>query len=75
MTTSTVAPPPASALLKVENLRKNYLGARRWLVKPRPPIQAVAGVSFSVARGETLALVGESGCGKTTTAKSVLRLV
>ena len=75
MTTSTVAPPPASTLLKVENLRKNYLGARRWLVKPRPPIQAVAGVSFSVARGETLALVGESGCGKTTTAKSVLRLV
>jgi oligopeptide/dipeptide ABC transporter ATP-binding protein len=36
-------------------------------------IQAVDGVSFSVARGETLSLVGESGCGKTTTAKSVLR--
>jgi peptide/nickel transport system ATP-binding protein len=38
-------------------------------------VQAVDGVSFTLARAETLALVGESGCGKTTTAKSVLRLV
>jgi len=75
MTTSTAQSRPANTLLKVENLKKHYLGARRWLAKPRPPIQAVAGVSFSVARGETLSLVGESGCGKTTTAKSVLRLV
>jgi len=75
MTASTKEPTPANMLLKVENLKKDYLGARRWLGKPRPPIQAVAGVSFSLARGETLSLVGESGCGKTTTAKSVLRLV
>jgi peptide/nickel transport system ATP-binding protein len=38
-------------------------------------VRAVDGVSFTLARAETLALVGESGCGKTTTAKSVLRLV
>jgi peptide/nickel transport system ATP-binding protein len=38
-------------------------------------VQAVDDVSFTVARGETLALVGESGCGKTTTAKSILRLI
>jgi peptide/nickel transport system ATP-binding protein len=38
-------------------------------------VQAVDGVSFDVAGGETLSLVGESGCGKTTTAKSVLRLI
>ena len=47
----------------------------RWLGPARPPIQAVDDVSFTVERGETLALVGESGCGKTTTAKSVVRLI
>jgi peptide/nickel transport system ATP-binding protein len=62
-------------LLEVKDLKKHYLSPRQWLAKAKPPIQAVDGVSFSVARGETLALVGESGCGKTTTAKSVMRLV
>ncbi|MBD9666270.1 peptide/nickel transport system ATP-binding protein [Variovorax beijingensis] len=70
MTTTTAAP-----LLQVRNLRKHYLSPKRWLRPARPAIQAVDGVSFSVARGETLSLVGESGCGKTTTAKSVMRLV
>jgi peptide/nickel transport system ATP-binding protein len=65
----------SDTLLKVENLKKHYAAARRWLAPARPPIQAVDGVSFEVASGETLSLVGESGCGKTTTAKSVLRLV
>ncbi|HWI81309.1 dipeptide ABC transporter ATP-binding protein [Ramlibacter sp.] len=65
----------AAPLLQVRQLTKHYTAPRRWLSKPRPPIQAVDGVSFDVARGETLSLVGESGCGKTTTAKSVLRLV
>jgi peptide/nickel transport system ATP-binding protein len=64
-----------TALLEVRNLRKHYTAAKRWLQPAQPPIQAVDDVSFSVARGETLSLVGESGCGKTTTAKSVLRLV
>jgi len=71
MTTTTTAAP----LLQVRNLRKHYLSPKRWLRPARPAIQAVDGVSFSVARGETLSLVGESGCGKTTTAKSVMRLV
>ncbi|MFL6694240.1 MAG: ABC transporter ATP-binding protein [Ramlibacter sp.] len=62
-------------LLEVRNLRKHYVSPRRWLQPERPAIQAVDDVSFSVGRGETLSLVGESGCGKTTTAKSVLRLV
>ena len=62
-------------LLEVQDLVKHYLAPRRWLQKPRPPVRAVDGVSFTLGRGETLALVGESGCGKTTTAKAVLRLV
>jgi peptide/nickel transport system ATP-binding protein len=62
-------------LLQVRELKKHYLAPRRWFAPARSPIQAVDGVSFDVARGETLSLVGESGCGKTTTAKSVLRLV
>ncbi len=70
MTTTAATP-----LLQVRNLRKHYISPKRWLRPARPSIQAVDGVSFSVARGETLSLVGESGCGKTTTAKSVMRLV
>jgi peptide/nickel transport system ATP-binding protein len=65
----------AMPLLQVRELKKHYLAPRRWFAPARSPIQAVDGVSFDVARGETLSLVGESGCGKTTTAKSVLRLV
>ncbi len=55
-------------LLEVKNL-KTYFFMRRGVVK------AVDDVSFSVDRGETLGLVGESGCGKTITALSILRLV
>jgi peptide/nickel transport system ATP-binding protein len=62
-------------LLQVRNLKKHYVAPRRWLAPVKPPVQAVDDVSFEVARGETLSLVGESGCGKTTTAKSVLRLI
>ncbi|EHP40417.1 ABC-type transporter [Cupriavidus basilensis OR16] len=72
MSTATATRSP---LLKVEQLKKHYIAPQRWLAPRKPPIQAVDGVSFTVERGETLSLVGESGCGKTTTAKSVLRLV
>lgn len=64
-----------NTLLRVEGLRKHYSRPGRWLSRPQPPVQAVDDVSFTVARGETLSLVGESGCGKTTTAKSVMRLI
>ncbi|PZQ64562.1 MAG: peptide ABC transporter substrate-binding protein [Variovorax paradoxus] len=73
--TDTALPSARPALLQVRHLRKHYVPPRRWLARPRPPVQAVDDVSFDVARGETLSLVGESGCGKTTTAKSVMRLI
>lgn len=62
-------------MLEVRDLQKYYASPRKIFGKARPVVQAVDGVSFDLERGETLALVGESGCGKTTTAKSVLRLI
>ena len=66
-------------LLAVEGLVTRY-PVPRGIVgslarRPKQHVHAVDGVSFTVAEGEMLALVGESGCGKTTTAQSVLRLV
>lgn len=59
----------------VENLTKHYpVSARAYRGRTVGHIRAVDGVSFSIERGRTLALVGESGCGKTTTARLVLRL-
>ena len=62
-------------LLEVRDLKKHFVGTRHWFGAPARPVRAVDGVSFTIAAGETLALVGESGCGKTTTGKSVLRLI
>jgi len=60
------------ALVKVEELRKYYpVGGVFFASKY---VKAVDGVSFEIYEGETLGLVGESGCGKTTTAKLILRL-
>jgi len=64
----TPAPAPAVPLLDVEDLRT-------WFFTRDGVVRAVDGVSFSVMPGETLAIVGESGCGKSVTALSVLRLI
>ena len=63
-------------LLEVAGLAREFV-VRRGLIRAREVgrVRAVDRVSFSVARGETLALVGESGCGKSTTARMVLRLL
>src|SRR5689334_11020964 len=62
-------------LLEVKDLVKHYAVRGGVLRRQVGTVHAVDGVSFSVGKGETLALVGESGCGKSTVARSVLRLV
>ncbi|MER9462837.1 dipeptide ABC transporter ATP-binding protein [Mesorhizobium sp. M0586] len=62
-------------LLKVENLTKHYPLGAGILKKSIPVVRAVEDVSFSVETGETLCIVGESGCGKSTVARLLMRLV
>jgi oligopeptide/dipeptide ABC transporter ATP-binding protein len=61
-------------LLEVEGLVKHFTGPRALSFRKPELIRAVDGVSFSIMEGETFALVGESGCGKTTVAKMILLL-
>jgi oligopeptide transport system ATP-binding protein len=63
------------ALLEVSGLKKYFTLPRRKLLEQAPVLKAVDDISFSIHRGETLGLVGESGCGKSTTARLVLRLI
>ena len=69
----------APPVLVVEDLHVTFARDRgigdRIARRPAVSVTAVRGVSFSIGRGRTLALVGESGCGKTTTARAILRLV
>ena len=66
-------PQTGDALLAVQDLVKHYT-AGGLFGRSAPPVRAVDGVSFEVGRSETLALVGESGCGKSTVGRTVLRL-
>jgi oligopeptide/dipeptide ABC transporter ATP-binding protein len=74
MSTSAV-PPAGDALLEVRHLVKQFPVRRGLLRRTVASVSAVADVSFGVTRGTTYALVGESGCGKTTTARLVLGLL
>jgi peptide/nickel transport system ATP-binding protein len=65
----------AAPVLEVRDLSVRFPVKGGLLQRTRAHVQAVAAVNFSIAPGETLALVGESGCGKSTTAKALLSLV
>ena len=78
---SAAAPPAVAAgagatpLLQVTGLSVSFQLRKGFLQKQPPRFDAVKGVSFQVAAGQTLALVGESGCGKTTTGKAIVQLL
>ncbi|KAB2846813.1 MAG: dipeptide ABC transporter ATP-binding protein, partial [Hyphomicrobiaceae bacterium] len=66
---------PTRPVVEVENLTKYFPVRRGLLQRTVAEIKAVDGVSFSLAAGETLCLVGESGCGKSTVGRLILRLI
>ncbi len=63
-----------SLVLQVEGLNVTFLSGGAWF-RPRHRMQAVRNVGFSLHAGQTLALVGESGCGKTTTGRAIMQLL
>ena len=71
----TAVRPALRPLLEVNGLKKYFPIRRGFLQKTVGLVKAVDDVSFVVHRGETLSLVGESGCGKTTTSRCILRAV
>src|SRR5215472_10838842 len=62
-------------ILDVNNLKKHFPVKKGLLRRTVGQVYAVDGVSFTIGEGETLGLVGESGCGKSTVARTVLRLL
>ena len=75
-TDSTTLQIGADTAISVRNLVKNFeVGGGMFSSGPRGVVSAVSGVSFDIPRGTTLGLVGESGCGKSTTARCILRLI
>jgi peptide/nickel transport system ATP-binding protein len=66
---------PAQPLLLVRDLKKHFPAKGRLFAGRREMVQAVDGVSFRVMKGTTLGVVGESGCGKSTTARLLLHLI
>ena len=68
-----MSPTGAVRLLDVQGLRKHFPIRKGFLRRQVGVVRAVDDVSFHVEKGETLSLVGESGCGKTTTSRCILR--
>ena len=73
--TSTPLPQTSAPLLEVKNLTKYFSIQGGIFSTEVDRLHAVDGVSFSIAAGETLGMVGESGCGKSTTGRCILRLI
>ena len=74
MSGTTTGAEPGAPLLRVGDLSKHFVSGGGLFSSARA-VRAVDGVSFEIANGETLGLVGESGCGKTTLGRMVLRLI
>jgi peptide/nickel transport system ATP-binding protein len=72
---ATFVPEDQSPILRVENLEVHFPIKKGVFRRTVGEVKAVNGVSFNVYKGQTLGLVGESGCGKTTTGRAILRLV
>ncbi|PWS37424.1 dipeptide/oligopeptide/nickel ABC transporter ATP-binding protein [Falsiroseomonas bella] len=66
---------PATPLISVTGLARHFAVRRDLLGRPIAVVRAVDGVDFTVRKGETLGIVGESGCGKSTTARLMLKLI
>jgi oligopeptide/dipeptide ABC transporter ATP-binding protein len=75
MTTEAAHNGATAPLLEVTDLKKHYPIRKGFLSRTTAHVLAVDGISFSIAAGETLGLVGESGCGKSTAGKSILKLI
>ena len=67
-------PPDPDAILEVRHLKKHFVLKKTLLGQPISTLKAVDDVSFKIKEGETLGIVGESGCGKTTMGRAILKL-
>src|SRR5690554_6293073 len=63
----------ALPIIEVKDIKKHFGGKKSLFGKTGVTIKAVDGVDFSIARGETFGIVGESGCGKTTLGRCIVR--
>ena len=74
MEADALLPPDPDAILEVRHLKKHFVLKKTLMGKPISTLKAVDDVSFKIKAGETLGIVGESGCGKTTMGRAVLKL-